>query len=218
MWSARKQIRSGSLDLHLYGRDSSVLKGDAAVVALPSTTNDVQVIVGVCVDHGRPFVARGSGTGLAGGAVPLNGAVVIATTRMNKLLEVDIEKSVRLGFSRECSTSICHAKLAGHGFHFAPDPSSQQVCSIGGNVANNSGGPHCLAYGVTSAHVLAIEVILPSGEITLLGGLDPEPPGYDLRGLFVGSEGTLGIATRIAVRLTPNPPAVKTLLLDFMED
>ena len=209
-------IRSGSLDLHLYGRDSSVLKGDAAVVALPSTTNDVQVIVGVCVDHGRPFVARGSGTGLAGGAVPLNGAVVIATTRMNKLLEVDIENRcawvqpgvLNLDLSRE---------LAGHGFHFAPDPSSQQVCSIGGNVANNSGGPHCLAYGVTSAHVLAIEVILPSGEITLLGGLDPEPPGYDLRGLFVGSEGTLGIATRIAVRLTPNPPAVNTLLLDFME-
>ena len=98
--------------------------------------------------------------------------------------------------------------LAPHGLHFAPDPSSQQACTIGGNVANNSGGPHCLAYGVTSAHVLAVEVVLPDGSVTVLGGLDPEPAGLDLRGVFVGSEGTLGIATRIAVRLTPNPPAV----------
>ena len=96
-------------------------------------------------------------------------------------------------------------QLAPLGLHFAPDPSSQQACSIGGNVANNSGGPHCLAYGVTSAHVLAVEVVLPDGEVAMLGGLDPEPAGYDLRGAFVGSEGTLGIATRIAVRLTPDP-------------
>jgi glycolate oxidase len=101
------------------------------------------------------------------------------------------------------------------GLHFAPDPSSQQACSIGGNVANNSGGPHCLLYGVTTAHVLAIEVVLPDGSLTMLGGLDPDPAGYDLRGAFVGSEGTMGIATRIAVRLTPLPPAVRTLLLDF---
>src|SRR5207249_8695445 len=101
------------------------------------------------------------------------------------------------------------------GLHFAPDPSSQQSCSVGGNVANNSGGPHCLLYGVTSAHVLALEVVLPDGSSAMLGGLDPDPPGYDLRGTFVGSEGTMGIATRIAVRLTPVPPAVKTLLADF---
>jgi glycolate oxidase len=105
--------------------------------------------------------------------------------------------------------------LAPLGLHFAPDPSSQQVCSIGGNVATNSGGPHCLAYGVTSAHVLAVEVVLPDGELVLLGGLDPEPAGYDLRGCFVGSEGTLGITTRIAVRLTPDPRAIETMLLDF---
>ena len=106
-------------------------------------------------------------------------------------------------------------QLAPLGLHFAPDPSSQQACTVGGNVANNSGGPHCLASGVTSAHVLALEVVLPDGEVAMLGGLDPEPAGYDLRGAFVGSEGTLGIATRIAVRLTPLPPAVATLLLGF---
>ncbi|MDG1366111.1 MAG: FAD-linked oxidase C-terminal domain-containing protein, partial [Acidimicrobiales bacterium] len=100
-------------------------------------------------------------------------------------------------------------------FHFAPDPSSQQVCTLGGNVANNSGGPHCLAYGVTDAHVLAIEVVLPDGQVAMLGGLEDEPGGLDLRGAFVGSEGTLGIATKIAVRLTPNPPAVRTMLLSF---
>ena len=107
--------------------------------------------------------------------------------------------------------------VARHGLHFAPDPSSQQSCSIGGNVATNSGGPHCLAYGVTSTHVLAVEVVLPDGEVAVLGGLDPEPAGLDLRGAFVGGEGTLGIATRIAVRLTPNPPAVRTMLLDFAD-
>src|SRR5207253_9240239 len=105
--------------------------------------------------------------------------------------------------------------VAALGLHFAPDPSSQQSCTVGGNVANNSGGPHCLAYGVTSAHVLAIEVVLPDGTLALLGGLDPEPAGYDLRGAFIGSEGTMGIATRIAVRLTPDPRAVRTALVDF---
>src|SRR5207244_11194328 len=110
----------------------------------------------------------------------------------------------------DLTTSVAHL-----GLHYAPDPSSQQSCSIGGNVATNSGGPHCLLYGVTSAHVLAVEVCLADGSLVMLGGLDPEPAGYDLRGAFVGSEGTMGIAVRIAVRLTPNPPAVRTLLLDF---
>ncbi len=107
--------------------------------------------------------------------------------------------------------------VAVHGLHFAPDPSSQQSCTIGGNLANNSGGPHCLLYGVTSAHILAVEVVLPDGEVVVLGGLDPDPAGYDLRGAFVGSEGTMGIATRIAVRLTPLPPAVVTMLADFVD-
>jgi glycolate oxidase len=133
---------------------------------------------------------------------------------MNEILEVDVANHVawvqpgviNLDLSRE---------LQPLGVHFAPDPSSQQVCTIGGNVANNSGGPHCLAYGVTSAHILAVEVVLSDGEVVVLGGLDAEPSGYDLRGAFVGSEGMLGIATRVAVRLTPNPPSVRTMLLAF---
>jgi glycolate oxidase len=133
---------------------------------------------------------------------------------MNRILEVDLEDRVAW-----VEPGVVNLDLTKHlrplGFHFAPDPSSQQACTLGGNVANNSGGPHCLAYGVTSHHVLALDVVLPDGELVTLGGLDAEPAGYDLRGAFVGSEGTLGIATRIAVRVTPNPPAVRTLLLAF---
>jgi glycolate oxidase len=164
--------------------------------------------------HGAPFVARGSGTGLAGGAVPVDGAVVIVTTAMDRIVEVDVDARIAWVEPGVLNLDLTRA-VAGHGLHFAPDPSSQQACTVGGNVANNSGGPHCLSYGVTSAHVLAVEVVLPDGEVTVLGGLDPEPPGYDLRGAFVGSEGTLGIATRVAVRLTPDPPLVRTVLVDF---
>ena len=201
--------------LALYGRDASIVTaGDAAAVCLPTNTEQVQQCVRIARRHSRPFVARGSGTGLSGGAVPVGRAVVIATMRMNRILEVDVEQRVAWVEPGVLNLDLSRA-VAGHGLHFAPDPSSQQACSIGGNVANNSGGPHCLAYGVTNAHVLALEVVLADGEIALLGGLDPEPEGYDLRGVFVGSEGTAGIATRIAVRLTPNPPEVRTLLLDF---
>ncbi len=165
--------------------------------------------------HGRPFTARGAGTGLAGGAVPLGGPVVIVTTKMNQIVSIDPDERVAWVEPGVINLDLTRA-LAPFGLHFAPDPSSQQACSIGGNVANNSGGPHCLAYGVTSAHVLAIEVVLPDGELAMLGGVDPEPAGYDLRGVFVGSEGTLGIATKMAVRLTPDPPALRTLLVDFL--
>ena len=135
---------------------------------------------------------------------------------MNAISEVDIENGYAWVQPGVLNLDLTRA-LTPYGRHFAPDPSSQQACSLGGNVANNSGGPHCLAYGVTSAHVLAVEVVMPDGELVVLGGLDAEPSGYDLRGLFVGSEGTLGVATSIAVRLTQNPPVVKTLLLDFVQ-
>src|SRR5687767_4379366 len=208
-------VHHGGHDLALYGRDaSSISGGDAAVVCFPRSTAEVQARVRAARNHGRPFVARGSGTGLAGGAVPLDGAVVIVTTRMDRILEVDADARVAWVEPGVLNLDLTRA-VAHLGLKFAPDPSSQHACSIGGNVANNSGGPHCLAEGVTSAHVLAVEVVLPDGEVAVLGGLDPEPAGYDLRGAFVGSEGTLGIATRIAVRLTPLPPAVATLLLDF---
>lgn len=146
--------------------------------------------------------------------MPIGEPVVIVTTRMDRILEIDPDERVAWVEPGVVNLDLTRA-LAPYGLHFAPDPSSQQACTIGGNVANNSGGPHCLAYGVTSTHILALEVVLPDGDVAMLGGLDAEPAGYDLRGAFVGSEGTMGIATRIAVRLTPLPPAVCLLLVDF---
>jgi glycolate oxidase len=207
-------VRSAPVDLAVHGRDGSLLRGRPAAVCLPASTEEVRACVLVARQHGRPVVARGSGTGLAGGAVPEDGAVVISTTRMNRVLRGRRRRAGGLGAARGGQPRPDQGGR-GHGLHFAPDPSSQQSCSVGGNVATNSGGPHCLAYGTTSAHVLAVEVVLPSGEVAVLGGLDPEPAGLDLRGVFVGSEGTFGIATRIAVRLTPLPPAVRTLLAAF---
>jgi glycolate oxidase len=170
--------------------------------------------MGIAERHGRAVVPRGAGTGLAGGAIPLGAPVVIAMTKMNHILDIDVANEIAW-----VEPGVINLDLTNHlrprGYHFAPDPSSQQVCTIGGNVANNSGGPHCLAYGVTNAHVVALEVVTASGEILHLGGIEAEPPGYDLRGVFVGSEGTLGIATKVAVRLTRNRPAVRTLLLSF---
>ena len=210
-----QHVHTSSIDTALYARDASVIdEGATSMVCFPATTGEVQACVRIAAAHCRPFVARGSGTGLAGGAVPCGGAVVITTTRMDEIHEVDLESGVAWVGPGVLNLDVTR-RLAPHGMHFAPDPSSQQSCSIGGNVANNSGGPHCLAYGVTSAHVVALEVVLPNGEIAMLGGLDAEPAGLDLRGAFVGSEGTMGIATKIAVRLTPNPPTIRTILIDF---
>ena len=199
----------------LLSHDASVFTGGASgPVCYPESTAEVQIVVRLANEHGRHIVPRGAGTGLAGGAVPLGLPVVVALTRMNKILEVDPANGVAWVESGVINLDLSK-HLAPLGYHFAPDPSSQQVCTIGGNVANNSGGPHCLAYGVTNAHVAAIEVVLPSGDLAMLGGLDAEPAGLDLRGVFVGGEGMLGIATRVAVRLTRNRPSVKTLLLSF---
>jgi glycolate oxidase len=208
------RIRTNATELGLYRRDASNIEGVAGVIVFPITTDEVRAVVDVAVAHRTPFVARGAGTGLAGGATPLDGAIVITLTKMNRVLSVDpvnrlawVEPGVlNLDLSRQ---------VAVHGLHFAPDPSSQQSCSIGGNVANNSGGPHCLADGVTSAHILALEVVLPDGDIVMLGSEGGEVEGYDLRGAFVGSEGMCGIATKICVRLTQTTPAVRTMLFDF---
>ena len=208
-------VRADGAARHLASTDASIFRGGAAgPVCFPTTTEDVQKIVRVAAAHDRPVMARGAGSGLTGGAAPLGEPVVVATTRMNRLLDVDVEDRVAWVQPGVINLDLSN-QLAAHGLHFAPDPSSQQVCTIGGNVANNSGGPHCLAYGVTSAHVLAVEVVVSSGDVVLLGGLDGEPDGYDLRGAFIGSEGMLGIATKVAVRLTPNPPSVRTMLLSF---
>ena len=209
-------VRCDPIELSLYERDASMISGRAAVVCFPADGDQLADAVRVCARHGRPFLPRGSGTGLAGGATPAGEVppVVIVTTRMNRILEVDAEQRVAWVEPGVLNLDLSRA-VARLGLHFAPDPSSQQSCSIGGNLANNSGGPHCLLYGVTNGHVLAIEVVLPDGSTVTLGGIDPEPAGLDLRGAFVGSEGTMGIASRIAVRLTPLPPRVETLLADF---
>jgi len=209
-----ERVRAEPLELALYGRDAGVDRGEAAAVCFPSDAAQVAAAVGVAARHERPFVARGSGTGLAGGATPVGRPVVIVTTHLNRVLDVDaagrvawVEPGV---LNLDLSRHVAHL-----GLHYAPDPSSQQACTIGGNVATNAGGPHCLAYGVTAAHVLAVDVVLADGSTARLGGPEPDQPGYDLRGCFVGSEGTMGIGTRIGVRLTPNPPIVRTMLLDF---
>ena len=209
------KVRTDGAHRALMSHDASVFGGGSAgPVCYPESTHDVEVLVRLANEHGRSLVPRGAGTGLAGGAIPLGQPLVIAMNRMNRILEVDTDNGVAW-----VEPGVINLDLTAHlmplGYHFAPDPSSQQVCTIGGNVANNSGGPHCLAYGVTNAHIAATEVVLPSGDVVMLGGLDAEPDGLDLRGVFVGSEGMLGIATRIAVRITRNRPAVKTLLLSF---
>ncbi|MDO8361302.1 MAG: FAD-linked oxidase C-terminal domain-containing protein [Actinomycetota bacterium] len=213
----RDRVRNDSAERALLRRDASVFDdGVAGPVCFPGSTADVQAVVRTALRHGRAVVPRGAGTGLAGGAIPLGAPVVVSLTRMNRILDMDNDARVVW-----VEPGVVNLDLTKHlqplGFHFAPDPSSQQVCTLGGNVANNSGGPHCLAYGITNAHIIAIEVVLPDGEVALLGGLEAEPPGYDLRGAFVGGEGTLGIATRIAARITPTAPAVRTLLMSFAE-
>ena len=183
-------------------------------MCFPSSTDDVAFAVTTANRFRIPFVARGSGTGLAGGATPLDGALVIVTTRMNRVLEIDAD--ARRAWVEPGVLNLDLTRAVSHlGLHYAPDPSSQQACTIGGNVGTNAGGPHCLAAGVTSAHVLAVEVVLPDGTVELLGGLAPDAPGLDLRGTFVGSEGTMGIATRVCVRLMPDPPEIRTMLADF---
>ncbi len=207
-------VRTGPTALSLYRRDASNMEGAAGVVCFPADTAGVQACVRAAVRHGVPFVARGAGTGLAGGAVPLHGSLVISTIKMNQVLSLDVANRRAWVQPGMLNLDLTRA-VAEHGLHFAPDPSSQQSCSIGGNIANNAGGPHCLADGVTSAHVLAVEAVLPDGSLVVLGGAEPDPPGYDLRGVFVGSEGMFGVATAVLVRLTADAPVTQTVLIDF---
>ncbi len=185
-----------------------------AMVVLPRSTEDVAAVIKLCQRYQAPFVARGSGTGLSGGSLPVENSVVIATTLMKQILEVDLENQRVVVQPGVINTWITQA-VAAEGYYYAPDPSSQSVCSVGGNVAENSGGVHCLKYGVTTNHVLGAKVVLPNGEIVDLGGKVAEQPGYDLLGVFVGSEGTLGIATEITLRVLKAPDTVQVLCADF---
>ncbi|NET51347.1 MAG: FAD-binding protein [Merismopedia sp. SIO2A8] len=185
-----------------------------ALVVLPRTTEQVAGIVKVCDRHQIPFIARGSGTGLSGGALPIENCILIVTARMNRILKVDLENQrviVQPGVINNWVTQT----VSGSGFYYAPDPSSQSVCSIGGNVAENSGGVHCLKYGVTTNHVMKLTIVTPDGSILEIGGDIPEMPGYDLTGVFVGSEGTLGIATEITLKILKFPESIYVLLADF---
>ncbi|MDX1977620.1 MAG: glycolate oxidase subunit GlcD [Pseudanabaenaceae cyanobacterium bins.68] len=185
-----------------------------AIAVLPQTTAEVAAIVKICHQQQIPFVARGSGTGLSGGALPLANSVLIVTALMKKILAIDLENQ-RIVVQPGVINNWVTQAVSGKGFYYAPDPSSQIICSIGGNVAENSGGVHCLKYGVTTNHVLGLKVVLPTGEIVELGSQMPETPGYDLTGLFVGSEGTLGIATEITLKILKTAPTVQVLLADF---
>jgi glycolate oxidase len=181
------------------------------LVVLPGTAEQIAEIVRACADAGIPYVARGSGTGLSGGALPHTDGVLIVTSRMRRILEIDLPNQRAVVEPGVINLDVSKA-VRPHGYHFAPDPSSQQICSVGGNVAENSGGAHCLKYGFTAHHVLACEVVTPDGEIV---ELTREGAGYDLLGVFVGAEGTLGITTKITVRLTRTPETVQTLLAAF---
>lgn len=185
-----------------------------ALVALPATAEQVVEVVRTCAQHGVPLVPRGAGTGLSGGALPHPDGVLLVLSRMRRILDVDAtnrQVTVEPGVTNaEVSRAV-----APHSLYYAPDPSSQVVCSIGGNVAENSGGAHCLKYGFTTHHVLAAELVLPDGDLVQVGAPTLDPPGYDLRGLLVGSEGTLGVVTKVTLRLLRRPESVRTLVADF---
>ena len=206
-------VRSEPLDRRLFSKDAGVTRGEVVAITFPTDTAQVARVIRIAAHHGVPVVARGAGTGLAGGAVPSEPAVLIVTTRMDA---IEIDEANRTAWVGPGVINLdLSRRTAALGLHFAPDPSSQAACTLGGNIANNSGGPHCLAEGSTVNHVLAVEFVDARGDVVRVGGPAPDPVGLDVRGVFVGSEGTLGVATRILVRLSPNPPAVKTMLMAF---
>jgi glycolate oxidase len=199
-------------DLAVYECDGFTIdKNTPDVVVFPNSTEEVAAVVRACNELDVPFVARGAGTSLAGGCVPVGGGVMIGTSRMKKILEVNVRDRyavVEAGVVNVWLTT----RLKPDGYHYAPDPSSQGACTIGGNVATNSGGPHTLKYGVTVNHILGVEMVLPDGRVVTVGGPCEDGPGYDLTGTVVGSEGTFGVVTKAWVRLTRNPEAYRTLL------
>jgi len=202
-------------ELLVYESDGLVLfRALADFVVFPTSTEQVSEIVKLANREGMPFVARGAGTGLSGGCLPAEGGLVISLMRMNRVLEVDYDNHIAVVEPGLVNLHLSWA-VGPKGFYYAPDPSSQQACTVGGNIANNSGGPHTLKYGVTVNHVLGLEVVLPDGEVMWLGGKTRESQGYDMAGLFVGSEGTFGIATKIVVRILKQSQAVKTVLAVF---
>ncbi len=209
-------VFSDPVQLTVYERDALTYLREypPQLVALPRRTEEVTAVVRRCYEAGVPITPRGAGTGLAGGAVAARGGVLIGLNRMTRIRRVDLPNR-----QAEVEAGLVNLWLSqavqDRGYFFAPDPSSQAASTIGGNIGNNAGGPHCLKYGMTVGHVLGLEVVLPDGTLVHLGGAAPDPPGYDLTGVFVGSEGTFGIATAATVRLLPLPEGVKTMLAIF---
>ena len=210
-----KRVITDRQELRTYECDGLAhYKVTPALVAFPHTAEECASVVRACVDAGVPYVARGSGTGLSGGALPRADGVLIVTSQMRTIREVAPEDERAVVEPGVINLQVTNA-ASPFGYYYAPDPSSQQICSIGGNVAENSGGAHCLKYGFTTNHVTGAQIVAPDGELVRLGGRAPDTPGYDLLGAFVGSEGTLGIATEVTVRLVRLPESVRTLLAAF---
>jgi glycolate oxidase len=201
-------------DVIVYEQDGSIFQVMPEFVVVPGNTDEVAAVVKAARRASVPIVPRGSGTGLAGGAVPAEGGIVLSLTRLNRILKIDLANRIAIVEPGVINLDMTKA-VSKDGYFYAPDPSSQAACSIGGNVANNSGGPHTLAYGVTTNHVLGVEVVVDDGQIIWLGGEVPDTPGYDLCGVFVGSEGTMGIVTKIVVKLMQTRESVRTLLAIF---
>src|SRR5213595_4265086 len=208
-------VLSDPEELLVYESDGLTLfRALADFIVFPTSVEQVSAVVRLANREAIPFVARGAGTGLAGGCLPAEGGLVISLMRMNRVLEVDYDNQIAV--VEPCLVNLHLSWAVGpRGYYYAPDPSSQQACTLGGNIANNSGGPHTLKYGVTTNHVLGLEVVMPDGEIVWLGGKTREVPGYDLAGVFVGAEGTFGIVTRATLRLVRAPEAYRTLLAVF---
>jgi glycolate oxidase len=208
-------VLSDPEELLVYESDGLTLfRALADFIVFPRSTEDVSTVVRLANRERLPFVARGAGTGLSGGCLPAEGGLVLSLMRMNRVLEVDYDNQLAVVEPGLVNLHLSWA-VGPRGYYYAPDPSSQQACTIGGNIANNSGGPHTLKYGVTVNHVLGLEVVMPDGEIAWLGGRTRDALGLDLTGVFVGSEGTFGIATKIVVRIMRKPQAVKTVLAVF---
>ena len=212
-------VLHSAYDLTMYEYDASIDRGKPEIVVMPSNSEEVAAIVKIAARYSVPVVPRGAGTGLSGGAIPIYGGIVLVFTRMNRVLEIDyvnLRAVVQPGLvNLHLSTA-----LSPEGFYYVPDPSSQRSCTIGGNVGENAGGPHTLIYGVTTNHVLGLEVVTAAGDILEVGGWTQDTPGYDLTGLLIGSEGTLCIVTKIIVRIVPIAEAVKTMIavFDTMDD
>src|SRR3989440_3938245 len=210
----RESVVDAPNDLRIFERDGSIEGAIPDAVVLASTTKEVSDVIKVAAQHRIPVVPRGAGTGLSGGAVTIRGGIALQVTRMRRILEIDPVAQTAL-----VEPGVVNQELslvaAQHGLFYAPDPSSQKACTIGGNAAENSGGPHCLYYGVTSNHVLGMEVVLADGSVHRVGGDNPDRPGLDLLGVLVGSEGTMAVITKIQVKLLPLPEAVTTLMAAF---